>query len=408
MKTALLLAAALLLTPMAFAQSATQSATRAEDARFERIARRTPLIDGHNDVPWAIRDDHAGDLSAIDLAADTRLLTPPMQTDFARLRRGGLGAQFWSVYVPASLKGADSTLAVFEQIDLTRRMIARYPNVLENAGDADDIVRIHRAGRIASMFGIEGGEAINNNLALLREFRQAGVLYMTLTHSANTSWVDSATAAPQHGGLTEFGLEVVREMNRIGMLVDLSHVSADAMRDALGVAQAPVIFSHSSAFSVAHHPRNVPDDVLAQVARNGGVVMVNFTSPFISEEFRQWSGRRTGAREQGTALNPGDPAAAAAVLTAWERENPAPRVTPANVADHVDHIVRIAGYDNVGLGADYDGVTYLPEGMEGVDGYRPLFIELMRRGWTDANLAKLAGGNLLRALRQAERVAAES
>jgi len=403
MKYALLLAAALVAAPTALAQ---QPATRAEDARFERIARRTPLIDGHNDVPWAIRDDHGGNLDAVDLNSDTTQLTPPMHTDFARLRRGGLGAQFWSVYVPASFKGLDSTQAVFEQIDLTRRMIARDADKLEFAGSAADIVRIHRAGRIASMFGIEGGEAINNNLALLREFREAGVLYMTLTHSQNTSWVDSATAAPQHGGLTDFGLDVVREMQRVGMLVDLSHVSADAMRDALGVAQAPVIFSHSSAFAIAHHPRNVPDDVLRLAAQNGGVVMVNFTSPFISEEFRQWSGRRTGAREQGTALNPGDPAAAAAFLAAWERENPPPRVTPANVADHIEHIARIAGYDNVGLGADYDGVTYLPDQMGGVDGYRPLFIELMRRGWTDANLSKLAGGNLLRALRAAERYAA--
>jgi membrane dipeptidase len=407
MRYALLLAAALLAAPAATAQTAAgASATRAEDARFERIARRTPLIDGHNDVPWAIRDDHGGNLDAVDLNTDTTLLTPPMHTDFARLRRGGLGAQFWSVYVPASLKGTASTIAVFEQIDLTRRMIARDADKLEFAGTAADIVRIHRAGRIASMFGIEGGEAINNNLALLREFREAGVLYMTLTHSQNTTWVDSATAAPEHGGLTEFGLDVVREMNRVGMLVDLSHVSADAMRDALGVARAPVIFSHSSAFAVAHHPRNVPDDVLRSVAQNGGVVMVNFTSPFISEEFRQWSGRRSGANAQGGALNPGDPAAAAAFLAAWEAENPAPRVTPANVADHIEHIVEIAGYDNVGLGADYDGVTYLPEQMSGVDGYRPLFIELMRRGWTDANLSKLAGGNLLRALRAAERYAA--
>lgn len=404
---ALLLAAALLAAPAVTAQTAQGApATSAENARFDRIARRTPLIDGHNDVPWAIRDDHAGNLDAVDLNTDTTRLTPPMHTDFARLRRGGLGAQFWSVYVPASYKGAASTVAVFEQIDLTRRMIARDADKLEFANSAADIVRIHRAGRIASMFGIEGGEAINNNLGLLREFREAGVLYMTLTHSQNTTWVDSATAAPEHGGLTEFGLDVVREMNRVGMLVDLSHVSADAMRDALGVARVPVIFSHSSAFAVAHHPRNVPDDVLRLVAQNGGVVMVNFTSPFISEEFRQWSGRRSGANAQGGALNPGDPAAAAAFLAAWEAANPAPRVTPANVADHIEHIVEIAGYDNVGLGADYDGVTYLPEQMGGVDGYRPLFIELMRRGWTDANLSKLAGGNLLRALRAAERYAA--
>lgn len=404
MKLAPAIAVALICAPtLALAQEASPQ----ERARIERILRRTPLIDGHNDVPWEIRDSHGNDLANVDLNSDTRQLTPPMHTDIARLRRGGVGAQFWSVYVPATLKGPAATQAVIEQIDLTRRMIAQYPRVFEFAGSADDIVRIHRAGRIASMFGMEGGEAINNNLALLRQYRELGVLYMTLTHSANTEWVDSATAAPEHGGLTEFGESVVREMNDVGMLVDLSHVSADAMRDALRVARAPVIFSHSSAFAIAHHPRNVPDDVLRTVRENGGVVMVNFTSPFVNEDFRQWGARRSGAEAQYRALNPGDPTAAAAGLAAWEAENPAPRVTVAHVADHIEHIVEIASYDNVGLGADYDGVTYLPENMGGVDGYTPLLAELIRRGWSDSNIAKLAGGNLLRALRQAERVAAE-
>lgn len=385
-----------------------QAPTAQERARVERILRRTPLADGHNDLPWEIRDSHANNLDAVDLNGDTSRLTPPMHTDIPRLRRGGVGAQFWSVYVPATLKGLDATQAVHEQIDLTRRIIARYPRVFEHADSADDIVRIHRAGRIASMFGMEGGEAINNNLALLREFRASGVLYMTLTHSTTIDWVDSATDAPRHGGLTEFGEQVVREMNRVGMLVDLSHVSADAMLDALRVSEAPVIFSHSSARAISHHPRNVPDDVLPEVRRNGGVVMVNFTSPFISEEFRQWNALRSGEEARQKALFPGDPDAAKAALDAWVAANPPPRVTVGNVADHVEHIGRVAGRAHVGLGGDYDGVTYLPEGMGGVDAYPLLLVELMRRGWSDAEIAGLAGGNLLRVLRQAERVAARS
>lgn len=398
---ALILALAALAAP-AFAQAPTPG----ELARVERILRATPLIDGHNDLPWAIRENYGADLGRVDLRADTRTLAPPLHTDIARLRQGHLGAQFWSVYVPAELRGLDNTQAVWEQIDLARRTVARYGDTFEMAGSAADIVRIHRRGRIASMFGIEGGEAINSNLSLLREFRRAGVLYMTLTHSKNNAWVDSATDAPAHGGLSEFGEQVVREMNRIGMLVDLSHVSADAMRDALRVTTAPVIFSHSSAFALTGHPRNVPDDVLRLVHANGGVVMVNFNGPFISEDMRQWSAARLGEEERQKRLNPGDPAAAEAGLAAWEGEHPRPHAAVGQLADHVEHIARVAGADNVGIGSDYDGVTYLPDGMEGVDGYPLLFVELMRRGWSDADLAKLAGGNLLRVLRGAETVAA--
>lgn len=382
-----------------------QEVTAQERARIERILRRTPLIDGHNDLPIAIRRQYDGDLDRLDITGDTSALERPLHTDIPRMRRGGVGAQFWSVYVPASLTGLDNTQAVIEQIDLTRRMISRYPRHFEYAETAADIVRIHRAGRIASMLGMEGGEAINNNLALLREFRRMGVLYMTLTHSANTAWIDSATDAPAHNGLTDFGREVIAEMNRIGMLVDLSHVSAQAMRDVIAVARAPVIFSHSSAFALTAHPRNVPDDVLELVRANGGVVMVNFNAPFISEEFRQWSARRSGKQAEFRALHPGDAAAAAQAFAAWEAANGPPAATAAQVADHVEHIARVAGVAHVGLGADYDGVTYLPEGMGGVDGYTLLFAELMRRGWRDADLAALAGGNLLRVLRAAERVA---
>lgn len=388
--------------------AAAQAPTAQERVRIERILHRTPLIDGHNDLPWEIREKHGNDVSSVDLMHDTSQLEHPLHTDIPRLRAGGVGGQFWSVYVPAELKGLESTQAVHEQIDLARRMIARYPRVFERADTADDIVRIHRAGRIASMFGMEGGEAINNNLALLREFRASGVLYMTLTHSLTNDWVDSATDAPRHGGLSEFGEQVVREMNRVGMLVDLSHVSAEAMRDALRVTEAPVIFSHSSAFAITAHPRNVPDDVLRMVRENGGVVMVNFNAPFVSEPMRQWSAQRSGEEARQKALFPGDPDAAKAALDAWIAANPPPRVTVEDVANHVEHIGQVAGRDHVGLGGDYDGVTYLPEGMGGVDGYTVLLAELMRRGWSDADIAGLAGGNLLRVLRQAERVSARS
>ncbi|WP_135212253.1 dipeptidase [Vitreimonas flagellata] len=399
-----LFAAALIAAPsLALAQTPPNAQER---ARIDRILRRTPLIDGHNDLPWEIRDSHNNNLDAVDLNSDTRQLTPPLHTDIARLREGRVGGQFWSVYVPAALKGTAATEAVFEQIDLTRRIIARYPRAFEFADSADDIVRIHRAGRIASMFGMEGGEAINNNLAMVREFRQAGVLYMTLTHGQNTDWVDSATAEPQHGGLTPFGEDVVREMNRVGMLVDLSHVSADAMRDALRVSTAPVIFSHSSAFAITPHPRNVPDDVLELVRANGGVVMVNFYPGFVDNNVRSWSANRAAEEARLKALNPGSAAAVSQGLVAWAAANPRPTTPLSAVADHIEHIGRVAGRAHVGIGSDYDGVPFLPEGLDGVEDYPALFVELARRGWSDAELAGLAGGNLLRALRQAERVAA--
>jgi membrane dipeptidase len=388
--------------------SAQQPPTPQERARIERILRATPLIDGHNDLAEQIGEKYGGDPGRVDLSADTAHLDQPLHTDIPRLRAGHVGAQFWSVYVPAELRGPVSGQAVRVQMDIVRRVVARYPRVFEFAESAADIERIHRAGRIASMFGMEGGEAIDSNLAVLREFRASGVLYMTLCHALTTDWVDSATDAPRHGGLSPFGEEVVREMNRIGMLVDLSHVSAEAMRDALRVSEAPVIFSHSSAFALAAHPRNVPDDVLGLLRDNGGVVMVNFNGPFISEEMRQWSAERAGEEERQKRLNPGDPAAAAAGLAAWEAAHARPHATVAQLADHVEHIRDVAGVDHVGIGSDYDGVTYLPDGMEGVDGYPLLFAELMRRGWSDADLAKLAGANLLRVMREAERVAARS
>lgn len=386
----------------------TTAPTLRERARIDRILSRTPLIDGHNDFPDQVKDNFGGDLARVDLAADTRQLTPPLHTDIPRLRQGRVGAQFWSVYVPAELSGSQAAEAVEVQIDIVRQMIARYPRVFAFADSADEIVRIHRRGQIASMIGMEGGEPINNNLAVLRAFRAQGVLYMTLCHSKTTSWVDSATDAPQHGGLSPFGEEVVREMNRIGMLVDLSHVSAEAMRDALRVSTAPVIFSHSSAFALTSHPRNVPDDVLRLVHQNGGVVMVNFYPGFVSESVRAWGALRTGEEARQRALNPGDPDAVRAAMATWEAATPRPAATIADVADHIEHIRDAAGVENVGIGADLDGVPYLPSGLEGVETYPNLLAELIRRGWSDADLARLAGGNLLRALRRAEQVASAS
>ncbi|KAF0184470.1 MAG: dipeptidase [Hyphomonadaceae bacterium] len=403
-----LIAALALFAPLFAAPALAQPAppTRVELARIDRILHRTPLIDGHNDLPWEIRESFGGDLARVDLAGDTTKLTPPLHTDIPRLRAGRLGAQFWSVYVPAALKGRDSTEAVQRQIDLTRRIVQAHPGTFEQADSAADIVRIHRAGRIASMFGIEGGEAINGDLALLREFRASGVLYMTLTHSTTNGWVDSATDAPKYGGLSPFGEDVVREMNRIGMLVDLSHVSQGAMEDALRVSTAPVIFSHSSARALAHHPRNVPDEVLRLLPANGGVVMVNFFPVFLSDEFWRWSAARAAEEARLKALNPAAPDAVKEGLVVWGRANPQPATSVATVADHIEHIRRVAGVDHVGIGSDFDGVSALPEGLGGVDAYPALFVELMRRGWSDADLAKLAGGNVLRALRGAERVAA--
>ncbi|MBX9709108.1 MAG: dipeptidase, partial [Caulobacteraceae bacterium] len=287
------------------------------EARARRILERTPLIDGHNDLPWALRQGHGSDPHAVDLSTNLEETTS-LHTDIPRLRAGGVGGQFWSVYVPASLTPVEAAKATFEQIDVVRRMVAAHPDVFELATTADDVVRIHRAGRIASLMGIEGGYSIDDSLGLLREFHEAGVRYMTLTHSRTTTWADSATDAPRHGGLSPFGEEVVREMNRLGMLVDLSHVSEETMLDAMRVSEAPVIFSHSSARGVTDHPRNVPDSVLRLMPEDGGVVMVTFVPGFINETFRAWSAARAAQQPRLGALEPGDPTAVRAGMDAWD------------------------------------------------------------------------------------------
>ncbi len=373
------------------------------DARLDRLVRQTPLIDGHNDLPWALRENYGADSLKVDLAAGTARLAKPLQTDLPRLKAGKVGGQFWSVWIPVSIQGAPAVQTTIEQIDLVKSLAARYPANLEIAVSSADIRRIHRQGRIASLIGIEGGHQINDSMSVLRQMYALGARYMTLTHTTNTRWADSATDNPAHNGLTPFGKAVVREMNRMGMLVDISHVSEKTMNDVLDVAQAPVIFSHSSARALSDHPRNVSDAVLKRVAANGGVVMVNFYPGYVSEARGHWLADR--AAEQTRYSSPpydgiyiGQPERAAAALKQWEAAHPMPAVSLAELADHVDHIRKIAGIEHVGLGSDMDGVEDLPGGMTGVDGFPLLLKELMRRGWPDADLRALLGANLLRVM----------
>lgn len=380
------------------------TASPSDLARARRILDRTPLIDGHNDLPWALRQNHGNDTHAVDLYQDLTAESD-LHTDIPRLRAGGVGAQFWSVYVPASLAPTQAAKATFEQIDTVNRLVRSYPDAFEIATTAEDIVRIHRAGRIASLIGIEGGYSIDDSLGLLRQFHAAGVRYVTLTHSRTTTWADSATDAPRWGGLSPFGEAVVKEMNRLGIMVDLSHVSEDTMLDALRVSDAPVIFSHSSARAVTAHPRNVPDSVLRQMSQDGGIVMVTFVPAFVSETVRSWNASRLAEDARLKALNPGDSQAVTQGMASWTRANPAPSASISDVADHIDHVRNVAGIDHVGLGGDFDGVDSLPVGLEGVETYPALLAELMRRGWTETDIRKLAGENMLRVMRTVESVA---
>lgn len=367
---------------LACAQAAQSSAADPHMARAERVLRATPLIDGHNDLPWAIRGATTApfDVERYDLRQRTA-----GHTDIARMREGRLGGQFWSVYVPgeSTYKALGYARVQLEQIDIAQRVVAKYPDVLQPITTAQGFRDAFARGRIGSVMGMEGGHAIENSLGALRAYYAAGVRYMTLTHNVHLDWVDSHVANPRHGGLTNFGREVVREMNRLGMLVDLSHTSAGTMSDVLDVAEAPVIWSHSNAFAVANHTRNVPDSILARLPRNGGVVMVTFVPGFISQAQIDWNrtpaAQRTGAR---------------------------PVATLAQVADHIDHIRRVAGVDHVGIGGDFDGIDEVVQGLEDVSSYPRLFAELSRRGWSEADLRKVAGENILRAMTQAEQVAA--
>lgn len=378
------------------------------ERRVERVLAGTPVIDGHNDLPWEIRDAYDSWRAPLDLEADTSKLEKRLQTDLPRMRKGGVGAQYWSVWIPAELKGDEAIRVTLEQIDIVHRMAARYPARLEMASTAADIRRIQKAGRIASLIGVEGGHQIGNSPAALRQFHALGARYMTLTHSKNNDWADSATDDPVHNGLTPFGRAIVREMNRLGMMVDLSHVSPKTMRDALAASRAPIIFSHSNARALMDHARNVPDDVLKLLPANGGVVMVNFFPGFISEAYRRRAAERDAEDARVKNLYSGQPERRTAALAAWDLAHPGVDATLAEVADHIEHVRRIAGVEHVGIGSDFDGISGTsPKGLEGVETYPALLAELARRGWSDSDLAKLTGGNVLRAMERAERVAAE-
>jgi membrane dipeptidase len=368
---------------------------------IRELLRAAPLVDGHNDLLWQLRVRTGYDLDRLDVAGPV----PELHTDLPRLRYGGVGGQFWSVYVPSTLPGHEAVTATLEQLDALHRLLARYPADLGLALTAGDVVRVAASGRVASLAGVEGGHSIGGSLGALRMLHALGARYMTLTHNDNTPWADSATDEPVHGGLTPFGVEVVAEMNRVGMLVDLSHVAPSTMRDALAATRAPVIFSHSSARALCDHPRNVPDEVLAQLPANGGVCMVTFVPGFVLQAAadvhielarltRLWSLELPDAPEEVERRRAG-----------WRTEHPEPPATLSDVADHVDHVREVAGIDHVGLGGDFDGVDTVTVGLEDVSTYPALAAELRRRGWSDDDLRRLAGRNVLRVLQAAEEAA---
>jgi membrane dipeptidase len=394
----LYLVLAILMPTLALAQD-----THMEKAR--RVLQAVPLVDGHNDLPWYIRTDVKEaplDVEAYDLRRSTS-----GNTDLARLKRGMVGGQFWSVYVPGDYRDSGYARVQLEQIDIARRVIAKYPDVLQPAFTAQDIWTAHAAGRIGSLLGMEGGHVIENSLGALRAYFDLGVRYMTLTHNVTLDWADAAADSAKHGGLTRFGEEVVREMNRLGMLVDLSHVSPGTMSDALNIAEAPVIFSHSSARALTDVPRNVPDSILARLKANGGVVMVTFVPGFVSQKIADRTRARAAHLADAQRRSPNDTIAVNRVMTQWDAANPAPRSTLGDVADHIDHVKRVAGVDHVGIGSDFDGTdNQLPVGLEDVSTFPALLAELSRRGWSEEDLRKLAGENVLRVMTTAERVAA--
>jgi membrane dipeptidase len=363
---------------------------------------RSPVFDGHNDLAWALRKAAEGEAAGADpVAIDISKPVEFLQTDLPRLASGGVGAQFWSVYVPARLQSEAAVVTTLEQIDLVRRLAARHADVLELASTAAEAERIMSTGRLASLLGAEGGHSIGCSLGTLRALYELGVRYMTLTHSSNVPWADSATDEPAAGGLTAFGREVVREMQRLGMLVDLSHVAATTMRDALDVAEAPVIFSHSSALAVCDHPRNVPDEILARLPANGGLCMVTFVPAFVAQRCRDWE-LGLAAEMDRRGLDYWDQRARAAITAEWAASHPRPRATLADVVAHVEHVRDVAGVDHIGLGGDYDGTDELPDGLQDVSCYPALLSALLDRAWSEADCAKLTSGNALRTLRDAE------
>ena len=392
-------AAALLIATPAIAQEIPRSAQK----RIDRILKRTPLIDGHNDLPEQLRENYQ--MSVEGLASGGAERAKPLMTDMARMRQGRVGGQFWSVWIEGTYKGDEAVRMTLDQIDIVTRMVKGYPDDLELAFTADDLERAHRRGRVGSLIGVEGGRQMGGSLPALRQFYRLGARYMTLTHNQTTEWADAGTDEPKYDGLSPFGLEVVKEMNRLGMLVDLSHTSPATMKDAIAASRAPVIFSHSDVAALNPHPRNVPDEVLQLLPENGGVVMITFVPGFLSPDVWAWSREQSAEEARLKSLYSYSKAKQEAGLKAWEAAHPRPPVTVSAVANHIEHVVKVAGHDHVGIGGDLDGIPYGVEGLGGVDGYPLLFAELIQRGWSDQNLAKLAGGNILRALRKAEAVA---
>jgi membrane dipeptidase len=369
--------------------------------RARELLDRAPVIDGHNDVLWELRTKVAYDFDRFDLAQDR----PELMTDLRRARAGRLGGQFWSVYVPSDLPGDTAVTATLEQIDGYHAMLDRYPDALAAARTADDVERASAGGRVASMVGVEGGQSIGSSMGALRMLARLGAGYMTLTHNHNTRWADSATDEPAHGGLTRFGEEVVREMNRLGVLVDLSHVSADTMAAAIDVSESPVIFSHSSARALCGVMRNVPDDILERVRDTGGVVMVTFVPMFVSPAGVELATAYVEAGKRIREEHPDDPKATGDAMEAWFAEHEMPPAHLTDVADHIDHVRDVAGIDHIGIGSDFDGSSSMPEGLEDVSKFPELFAELLRRGYDEESLAKIARGNVLRVMRDNERVA---
>jgi membrane dipeptidase len=396
-----LLFATVILLPMTDVMNSQQAETALLE-RAQALHKQVPLIDGHNDYPWALRENAERDLDKLDISKPQ----PSIMTDIGRLRAGGVGGQFWSVYVPADLQGQAAVTATLEQIDIVHRMMRKYPETFELALTSDDVERIFKKGKIASLIGMEGGHSIDNSLGALRMFHRLGARYMTLTHSRNIPWADSATDTLVLGGLSPFGEQVVREMNWLGMLVDLSHVSPDTMADAIRVSQAPVIFSHSSARALNDVPRNVPDNVLQMLPKNGGVVMVTFVPGFLSPKVAAWSKLQTAEENRLKQQFPTDAEAVKKGLADWTKANPAPLSTVADAADHIDHIRKVAGIDHIGLGGDFDGITSVPEGLEDVSKYPALTAELLRRGYKDDDVKKIIGLNILRVMRSVEKVSA--
>lgn len=396
----------LMILAQAAAAPAPLPADPATAQRIEKLLTANPVIDGHNDLPWEIRKAHEAKVEALDLSKDTSKLPLPLQTDIPRLRKGHVGAQFWSVWIPADMLGPRAVEMTLEEIDIVKRFVAANPGAFEMAGTAADIRRIERSGKIASLIGVEGGHQINGRLSVLRRYHDLGVRYMTLTHTASLPWADASTDEPRANGLSSFGKQVVAEMNRIGMIVDISHVSDATLAAVLVVTKAPVMASHSSARALDNAPRNIPDDLLAAIGKNGGVVMVNFYPSFVSQAWRDWDKARTDyAKSVGASAEVYGPNAPAP-LRAWEGSHAEPLVTSATIADHVDHIAKVAGKAHVGIGSDYDGINGTsPRDMTGVDSYPALFVELARRGWSDAELAGLARGNILRVMERVEGVA---